>query len=92
MASRGVKWDSHFPGATMEAKLQSLKVPELKELLQTADLPVSGNKADLIKRLLENPKATASLETYVDILLTTQLGQRRTRSEWARACAVGRAE
>ncbi|WFD18533.1 hypothetical protein MCAP1_000737 [Malassezia caprae] len=47
----------------MEAQLQSLKVPELKELLQAADLPVSGNKADLIKRLLENPKATASLES-----------------------------
>ncbi|WFD04657.1 hypothetical protein MOBT1_003371 [Malassezia obtusa] len=45
----------------MEAKLQSLKVPELKELLQNASLPLTGNKPDLIKRLLENPSATASL-------------------------------
>lgn len=45
----------------MEAHLQSLKVPELKALLQGASLPVSGNKADLIKRLLENPEVTASV-------------------------------
>ncbi len=45
----------------MDAKLQALKVPELKALLQAASLPVSGNKADLIARLLENPSATASL-------------------------------
>lgn len=46
---------------TMEAKLQSLKVPELKELLQKAHLSAAGNKPDLIKRLLENPQATESL-------------------------------
>ena len=45
----------------MEAKLQSLKVPELKDLLTKASLPVTGNKPDLIKRLLENPSATSSL-------------------------------
>ncbi|WFD39419.1 uncharacterized protein MJAP1_002396 [Malassezia japonica] len=45
----------------MEAQLQSLKVPELKDLLQKASLPITGNKPDLIKRLLENPAATASL-------------------------------
>ena len=81
MASRGIERGRHFPGATMEAKLQSLKVPELKELLQAADLPVSGNKAELIKRLLENPKSTASLETYVHVSLTMQLDRRRTRCE-----------
>lgn len=48
---------------TMEAKLQSYKVAELKELLQAADLSTSGNKPDLIKRLLENPEATKSLES-----------------------------
>lgn len=46
----------------MEAKLQSLRVPELKELLQKAGLIATGNKPDLIRRLLENPSATASLE------------------------------
>lgn len=51
--------------ATMEAKLQSLKVPELKELLQNAALAVTGNKPDLIKRLIENPSAAASILTYV---------------------------
>lgn len=45
----------------MESKLQALKVPDLKKLLQDANLPVSGTKAELIKRLLENPTATSSL-------------------------------
>ncbi|WFD44808.1 Box C/D snoRNA accumulation [Malassezia psittaci] len=45
----------------MESKLQSLKVPELKELLTKASLPITGNKPDLIQRLLENPSATTSL-------------------------------
>lgn len=47
--------------ATMEAQLQGLKVSQLKQLLQAASLPHSGNKADLVLRLLENPQATASL-------------------------------
>lgn len=46
---------------TMESKLQALKVPDLKKLLQDANLPVSGTKAELIKRLLEHPTATSSL-------------------------------
>nr|CDI53009.1 sap domain-containing protein [Melanopsichium pennsylvanicum 4] len=45
----------------MESKLSSLKVPELKQLLTAAGLPISGNKPDLIQRLLENPQATTSL-------------------------------
>lgn len=57
-----VKRVARYPH-TMEAKLQSLRVPELKELLQKADLATAGNKPDLIKRLLENPSATASLES-----------------------------
>lgn len=52
---------------TMEAKLQSLKVAELKELLQAGSLPVTGNKADLVRRLLEHPEATQSLQRYVDL-------------------------
>lgn len=36
----------------------SLKVPELKKLLQEKQLPVTGNKADLIARLQEHDKAT----------------------------------
>jgi hypothetical protein len=35
----------------------SLKVPELKKLLQEKSLPVAGNKADLIARLQEHDKA-----------------------------------
>mgnify|MGYP000117817464 FL=1 len=50
----------------MDAKLQALKVPDLKNLLSTASLPVSGNKSDLIARLLENPAATASLNDGAD--------------------------
>lgn len=40
-----------------EAKLQSLKVPELKALLSQAGLAVSGNKADLVARLVEHEKS-----------------------------------
>ncbi|KAI1745961.1 hypothetical protein F4680DRAFT_399811 [Xylaria scruposa] len=39
------------------ADYASLKVPELKKLLQEKQLPVTGNKADLIARLQENDKA-----------------------------------
>lgn len=46
----------------MESKLQSLKVAELKTLLTNASLPVSGVKADLIARLLENPSAIQHLQ------------------------------
>jgi len=49
----------------MEAKLQSLKVPELKELLHGAGLAVTGNKPDLIKRALENPQVLEKVEGYV---------------------------
>ncbi|KAI0834744.1 hypothetical protein F5Y06DRAFT_151083 [Hypoxylon sp. FL0890] len=35
----------------------SLKVPELKKLLQEKSLPVTGNKADLIARLQEHDKS-----------------------------------
>lgn len=45
----------------METKLQALRVTDLKALLTSAGLSVSGNKPDLIQRLLENPSATASL-------------------------------
>ncbi|KAI1774221.1 hypothetical protein F4818DRAFT_76756 [Hypoxylon cercidicola] len=37
----------------------SLKVPELKKLLQEKSLPVTGNKADLIARLQEHDKSKA---------------------------------
>ncbi|KAI1365846.1 hypothetical protein F5Y08DRAFT_164359 [Xylaria arbuscula] len=40
------------------ADYASLKVPELKKLLQEKQLPVAGNKADLIARLQEHDKAT----------------------------------
>ncbi|KAI8633031.1 hypothetical protein F5Y19DRAFT_471287 [Xylariaceae sp. FL1651] len=39
------------------ADYTSLKVPELKKLLQEKQLPVTGNKADLIARLQEHDKA-----------------------------------
>ncbi|WFD32033.1 hypothetical protein MSPP1_003075 [Malassezia sp. CBS 17886] len=50
----------------MEAQLQSLKVAELKDLLIAASLPVTGNKPDLVKRLLEHPEATKKLEQEAD--------------------------
>ncbi|KAF2971919.1 hypothetical protein GQX73_g1683 [Xylaria multiplex] len=39
------------------ADYTALKVPELKKLLQEKQLPVTGNKADLIARLQEHDKA-----------------------------------
>lgn len=36
----------------------TLKVPELKKLLQEKSLPVTGNKADLIARLSEHDKSS----------------------------------
>lgn len=40
----------------------SLKVPELKKLLQEKSLPITGNKADLIARLQEFDKSQAKPE------------------------------
>lgn len=37
----------------------TLKVPDLRKLLQERSLPVTGNKADLISRLQENDKEAA---------------------------------
>ncbi|KAI0884236.1 uncharacterized protein GGS22DRAFT_20924 [Annulohypoxylon maeteangense] len=47
----------------------SLKVPELKKLLQEKSLPVTGNKADLIARLQEHdkPKAEPAQENEDEI-------------------------
>ncbi|KAI2466723.1 hypothetical protein F4781DRAFT_434126 [Annulohypoxylon bovei var. microspora] len=47
----------------------SLKVPELKKLLQEKSLPVTGNKADLIARLQEhdNPKSDPARENEDEI-------------------------
>ncbi|KAI1178456.1 hypothetical protein F4777DRAFT_537722 [Nemania sp. FL0916] len=44
------------------ADYASLKVPELKKLLQEKQLPVTGNKADLIARLQEHDKANEQPE------------------------------
>lgn len=44
------------------ADYQSLKVPELKKLLNERGLPQTGNKADLIARLQENDKLTSAEE------------------------------
>ena len=39
---------------SLEQRIRSLKVVELKQLLKEMDLPVSGRKNDLIQRILEN--------------------------------------
>ncbi|KAJ0348636.1 hypothetical protein COL154_012406 [Colletotrichum chrysophilum] len=44
----------------MATDYSSLKVPELKKLLQERSLPATGNKLDLVNRLKENDKASAS--------------------------------
>lgn len=45
----------------MESKLQALKVTELKKVLQDHSLPTSGNKAELIQRILADETALASV-------------------------------
>lgn len=55
------------------ADYSSLKVPELKKLLQEKQLPVTGNKADLIARLQEHdktqeaPKAATAPGSFLSI-------------------------
>lgn len=44
----------------MERKLQALKVPELKKVLQDHNLPTTGNKAELIQRIIADPAAAQS--------------------------------
>jgi SAP domain-containing ribonucleoprotein len=41
------------------ADYNSMKVPELKKLLQSRSLGVTGNKADLVTRLIESDKQNA---------------------------------
>ncbi|CCF44697.1 hypothetical protein CH063_03401 [Colletotrichum higginsianum] len=43
----------------MPTDYSSLKVPELKKLLQERGLPATGNKLDLVNRLKENDKQAA---------------------------------
>ena len=47
----------HTPTADME--YPSLKVPELRKILQERSLPTTGNKADLVARLQEDDKNKA---------------------------------
>ncbi|KAI8078931.1 uncharacterized protein B0P05DRAFT_587169 [Gilbertella persicaria] len=53
----------------MSEKYKSLKVPELKEILQRNGLAVSGKKEDLISRLVKNDerKALESLEKEFEL-------------------------
>ncbi|KAK7692673.1 hypothetical protein QCA50_004306 [Cerrena zonata] len=68
--SRAARANPKFPPTTspllyttMDASLKALKVVELKDILQTAKLSLSGkqNKADLISKILASPQA---IETY----------------------------
>lgn len=47
---------------------QKLKVTELKELLSKHDLPQTGKKDDLVKRLLEANVAAPGEEELVSLL------------------------
>jgi SAP domain-containing ribonucleoprotein len=48
------------------AEYSSLKVPELKKLLAEKGLPQTGNKADLIARLIEDDMKNVPPETTID--------------------------
>lgn len=66
--SRDLRLDTSSLGhislsTTMEASLKALKVVELKEILQTANVSLAGkqNKADLINKILASQQA---IDTY----------------------------
>ncbi|MGO5052987.1 SAP domain-containing protein [Lachnospiraceae bacterium LCP25S3_G4] len=49
--------EGYFVEATPNEKLDALKVPELKEILVALSKPVSGKKAELIDRIIENAES-----------------------------------
>ena len=55
------------PSVRLDASLSALTVAELKEKLQSAKLPVSGSKAELVARLEEYEGAEASGTTSVEL-------------------------
>jgi hypothetical protein len=66
---------------------QKLKVTELKELLSKHDLPQTGKKDDLVKRLLEANVAAPGEEELVSLIYAnvhTKLISDRTRGRTAR--------
>jgi SAP domain len=53
------------------------KVPELKKMLKERNLPVSGNKGDLILRLIEtDPTGVEEDVSGLNVLLCSELGRR----------------
>jgi hypothetical protein len=66
---------------------QKLKVTELKELLSKHDLPQTGKKDDLVKRLLEANVAAPGEEELVSLIhvsVHSELISDRTRGRTAR--------
>ena len=63
----------------MAEDLESLSVPELKKILKNKNLPVSGRKSDLIKRLVdENAKdIQISIPLYSENNLWRRLGNKK---------------
>lgn len=50
--------------ASIEDKFSSLKIPELKEILRSHSLKLSGKKQDLINRLIENSIDPPDIDMY----------------------------
>ena len=61
----------------IEKRLDSLTIPELKEILRRNNQKLSGNKAELIKRIVENVPA----ENYADNLPNTYVATDKGRLE-----------
>ena len=65
-----IKWASKY------SCLYGLKVDELKQILENADLPSNGKKADLIERIVSNvPESGLQIPNYVPRYELTPVGR-----------------
>lgn len=63
----------------------TLKVPELKKLLQEKSLPVTGNKADLIARLSEHDKSSEPAKPCESPFHAHGAARARAPRDWQRS-------
>ncbi|MGE6609347.1 SAP domain-containing protein [Peribacillus sp. NPDC076916] len=69
--------EGYVAEASAIESLSSLKLPELKEILKSKELKVSGNKADLISRIGDN-FTNEEVDTFIDspMLKVTEKGDK----------------
>lgn len=52
--------------SSIEQRLLTMKIDELKKILSVAALPTVGKKSDLVKRIVENESAVSSVSTSIN--------------------------